>query len=904
MSRLAALTVGALAIGVLAPSAVGGLTAAPQTPYLVADIDPAAGAGSSPQMVGSVDDRLFFSARRPDVGQELWVTSGTAASTKLLEMTPGTASSGAARGLPFGSSLLFTGVTDDTPSLWISDGSPQGTRRLAPYALTSFGFGVLGASALFGSGPGVNFGDLWISDGTAAGTVLLKAIPPAGYTVPREFEPMADRMLFTIGRDPETSVPSLWRTDGTADGTVRILNRPCQKPRRVGAKAFMLCSTGLGGLALWTTDGTAGGTRLVRNLDPPQGSNLDNLTDVDGTVFFSAATAPGEHLWKSDGTFAGTVPVQDGLAGAYAASPSHLTPSNGVLFFAAYTPSAGFELWRSDGTSAGTYMVRDIAPGPDHGVGGPTDGLTAVPGGVVFPATTPESGTELWFSDGTSAGTRALGDIEPGPDTSRPHSARLVGSRLYFLAQQASLGMEPWAVDFPSAVSVADAAVEEGDASTVSASFAITLTAPASAPVAVAYTTAPGTAESGLDFLPTAGSLTFAPGSVGPVSVEVPVQGDLQDEPDETFHLVLSSVVGAPALRSRADAVVLDDDGPTVAIAGVSVTEGDAGSTPAVVTATLTTKDGGPAAGATTLTFATSSGTASSGPDFENVAGALTFAPGAASGTVASVSIPVRGDSLDEPDETFTVTFETTGDELLTNPVAVVRILDDDGVDAAAPTEITPGTMLRADLAPPAGRATDRDYYVMLQQPHTSYEVVVDEAAGEATPLTLQRVELHGSVVQTAAATGIGSSLSLRWAHTVSYAETAAQHLVVSSAPCASACGADDRYRLRVYETTLRGPRFNNLDGQGTVVLLQNLSSETISGQLLFWLAAGWLGDIEPFTVPARGAIAINTLPLARSSGSLTITHDGSYGALVGKAVALDPATGLSFDTPFTQKAR
>lgn len=33
-------------------------------------------------------------------------------------------------------------------------------------------------------------------------------------------------------------------------------------------------------------------------------------------------------------------------------------------------------------------------------------------------------------------------------------------------------------------------------------------------------------------------------------------------------------------------------------------------------------------------------------------------------------------------------------------------------------------------------------------------------------------------------------------------------------------------------------------------------------------------------------------------SGSVLISHDGHYGSLSGKAVALEPATGFAFDTP------
>ena len=43
---------------------------------------------------------------------------------------------------------------------------------------------------------------------------------------------------------------------------------------------------------------------------------------------------------------------------------------------------------------------------------------------------------------------------------------------------------------------------------------------------------------------------------------------------------------------------------------------------------------------------------------------------------------------------------------------------------------------------------------------------------------------------------------------------------------------------------------------------------------------------------------------LAGASGAMTVAHDGGYGGLVGKAVALEPATGFSFDSPMVPVAR
>jgi hypothetical protein len=54
-------------------------------------------------------------------------------------------------------------------------------------------------------------------------------------------------------------------------------------------------------------------------------------------------------------------------------------------------------------------------------------------------------------------------------------------------------------------------------------------------------------------------------------------------------------------------------------------------------------------------------------------------------------------------------------------------------------------------------------------------------------------------------------------------------------------------------------------------------------------------------------AVAVNTAGiavLAGASGSITVAHDGPYGGLAGKAVALEPGTGFSFDSPLIAKPR
>ena len=91
-----------------------------------------------------------------------------------------------------------------------------------------------------------------------------------------------------------------------------------------------------------------------------------------------------------------------------------------------------------------------------------------------------------------------------------------------------------------------------------------------------------------------------------------------------------------------------------------------------------------------------------------------------------------------------------------------------------------------------------------------------------------------------------------------------------------------------------------------TVLVLRNESAVAVSGTLWFWRGSdGAVAGTQGFTLPAHGAVTINTAPIAPgASGSVTITHDGRHGELGGKAVAVEPATGFTFDTVLELRPR
>jgi ELWxxDGT repeat protein len=81
--------------------------------------------------------------------------------------------------------------------------------------------------------------------------------------------------------------------------------------------------------------------------------------------------------------------------------------SGSTLFFIASAPETGDELWRSDGTEAGTALVKDVNLRTGDTFIFPFDNpdFTAVGATVYFAANDPVNGAALWKTDGTPGGT-------------------------------------------------------------------------------------------------------------------------------------------------------------------------------------------------------------------------------------------------------------------------------------------------------------------------------------------------------------------------------------------------------------------------------------------------------------------------------------------------------------------
>ncbi|HEX9944746.1 MAG TPA: ELWxxDGT repeat protein [Thermoanaerobaculia bacterium] len=380
----------------------------------------------------------------------LWRTDGTSAGTfPLTEPLVAeydetlVADSSPAEGI-----LYFVGCRpQEGCEIWRSDGTPAGTGILKdiepgrdgsePHGLTAWS-GKLYFIATGGGETG-----LWSTDGTPEGTQLLIEVYEDGYFYYSALMPTPSRLFFTQDED-------LWATDGTPEGT-RLLHhfkpaecdpgypRYCPTPDvnfmvRAGDEVYFVIHDE-GRPVVWRSDGTESGTRALAELP----ADLRIVAQLDGRWLLAA----GANLWTAGDGFANPAPLA--CAGGCPSFERSLDPRTtgsptGPLLFLGKDPAHGSELWVTDGTSAGTRRLTDACPGACDGFySGGYDSVTLAssPDGKVYF----DAHGELWVTDGTPKGTRRVaGQAAAG--------LGLLGDLAYFGAvTPAGNASELWATD-------------------------------------------------------------------------------------------------------------------------------------------------------------------------------------------------------------------------------------------------------------------------------------------------------------------------------------------------------------------------------------------------------------------------------------------------------------------------
>jgi hypothetical protein len=217
-------------------------------------------------------------------------------------------------------------------------------------------------------------------------------------------------------------------------------------------------------------------------------------------------------------------------------------------------------------------------------------------------------------------------------------------TEILFVGDQVTIGDQP-------AASIADVSVAEGNAQST-ATVTVTLSSPAIVATTINFATMDDTganpATAGQDYTATSGALTFDVGATE-ATIQIPILGDLVQEPDETFRVVLSSPSGATIADGEAVVTIQNDDSPPViTIANTTVVEPVTGTTNAAFVVTLST----PVNETVTVDYATVNGTAITPDDYLETGGTLTFAPGVTSQTIL---VTVNSDVQTEASEDFSV---------------------------------------------------------------------------------------------------------------------------------------------------------------------------------------------------------------------------------------------------------
>ncbi len=238
--------------------------------------------------------------------------------------------------------------------------------------------------------------------------------------------------------------------------------------------------------------------------------------------------------------------------------------------------------------------------------------------------------------------------------------------------------------DNPPTLRINDVTLNEGNAGTQNASLNVTLNNASGRQVTVVFATANDTATGGaacggaVDFVNTNNSLTFAPG-VTTQPVNVTVCGDTVIESNERLRVNLSTPTNASIADASGFATITTDDTPNLTISNGNATE-PTGVIQSNITFTLTLTN--PNSAGASVKYVTVAGTAtqgklcgSGGTDYLIRTATLNFGP---TETTKTISVPVCGDSADEPNETFTIQLSNGVGLNIADPQGAGTILDND----------------------------------------------------------------------------------------------------------------------------------------------------------------------------------------------------------------------------------
>ncbi len=209
-----------------------------------------------------------------------------------------------------------------------------------------------------------------------------------------------------------------------------------------------------------------------------------------------------------------------------------------------------------------------------------------------------------------------------------------------------------------------------------------------------------------------------------------------------------------------------------------------------------------------------------------------------------------------------------------------------------------------------AGGPNDVDWMVVPTLARHSYEARLSGANQKydwgacAGCAQFERVGFAGEILTDDVSTVNEGSFesyvrSVRW---IASASTTTEYIRVTGDGTVTE-NSSDIYTVRFFDTTYSIPRWNSSGTQTTVILVTNLTQTMANVVLNFYNPTGGLVATVTYNLQPNALNVFNTASvpaLAGQSGHIHVTHTAGYGGLSGKAVALEPSTGFTFDTAMT----
>jgi ELWxxDGT repeat protein len=218
------------------------------------------------------------------------------------------------------------------------------------------------------------------------------------------------------------------------------------------------------GAELWITDGTAAGTSLVKDIRTgSSGSNPFSFFEYNGNLYFTANDGTTADLWTTDGTDAGTVKID--LYPGVSEAVQRPIEVNGLMYMTGISTTGDTNdliVW--DGTTASNANTSTL----DESV---LSEMVEFNGKLLmyagYEADEATAGNELYEFDPVTGTFTLIKDIDPGSDSSSVSNLIVLGSKVYFEAEN-----DLWETDGTNAGTVMVSAASNAAVSNVNNFYA------------------------------------------------------------------------------------------------------------------------------------------------------------------------------------------------------------------------------------------------------------------------------------------------------------------------------------------------------------------------------------------------------------------------------------------------